>query len=160
MKNLVLTIICLVGVAAALSCKREKVTDPIFPWSFTFILVDSSGQKLFPEPPPNIRKFPFDPSKSFWIDGLGINHPFYLKGNDSFGLVFSMYRLPKDLNKDSNYVNSQMLHWKVYLHPDSTPINFIVKNPDIQSSLADYVLWNGDTLNYYFESAIREIVYP
>lgn len=160
MKNLALTIVCLVGIAAFLSCNKEKPNDAVYPWQFNFVLIDSLGNKLFPEPPPNFRTLPFDPSKSYWIDGLGVKNSFYLQGNDSTCLIFPMARQLKELNLDPNYVNNQQIHWKVFLHPDSVPIDFIVKNPKIGTGHADFVIWNGDTLKNYYRLGLNEIKYP
>lgn len=142
---------------------KEKPNDVVYPWQFDFILVDSSGNKLFPEPPPDFGIIPFDPKNSYWIDGTGKKHTIVLHGNDSMGLVFILAETLGRLKLDTNYVNNSFITLKIYLNPDSLPIHFKVVNPvnPVNTSrIGDCLIWNEDTLDYSLGTGTTEIVYP
>lgn len=160
MKRLVLIIVCLVGIAVFFSCKKEKSGDAVQPWQFSFILIDSLGNKLFPEPPPGFGSTPFDPKQSYWIDGTGKTKKVSLKGTASLGLIFVMSNSIDLLKLDTNYLNNNFISLEIYLTPGVSPIHFKVVNPVNTPHIGDYLIWNGDTLDHYLGAGTPEIIYP
>jgi len=163
MKKLVLIIVCLVGIAVALSCKKEKPEDPLSIWNINIRLVDSIGNAIFQGLPPNIQTTPFDPSGAFWIDGTGKRRDIWLSGVVQYGMFFTMGVSENELKEDTNYLNRNFFVWKVFLHPDSPSYLLEVYQPDvIQGFPAETVLWNGDTVCYNkcTGSSFANITYP
>lgn len=152
--------VCMVGIAIFFSCKKEKSGDAVPPWQFNFILVDSLGNKLFPEPPPDFGILPFNPKNSYWVDGTGIGHAMSLKGTDSMGLTFVIAHSLGQLKLDTNYLRNNFIYLKIYLDPDSSPVHFKVVNPINTFHIGDHLIWNEDTLDYYLGAGTPEIVYP
>lgn len=157
-----LSLLSLLLALSIAGCKKEKGSGPVW-FTVSISLLDSSGALLFPEPPPNYRKYPFDPDQSYWISGTGEKIYFrdrQLSGNAEIGLRFGMSQQYHEFNQDKNYLATNIAEWTVVFNPDSPAYTLKVVNPNLGTQMADYIIWNEDTLAIDHIGGYLEIAYP
>jgi hypothetical protein len=142
-------------------CNKEKEGGPVI-LQIEISLTDSTGNLLFPNPPPNFSTTPFDPRQSYWITGTGKKVLFsdrVLSGTKETGLLFALAQNYHELEEDQVYRSTKKVEWKVVFHPDSVAYSLVLVNPRLGDGTIDYVIWNNDTLIGANNGGLQ-IIYP
>lgn len=145
MKNLTLFSLC--ALLVLLACKKQQ-NEPAQGVQIAITLIDSAGNLLFPISSPYSYTTPFDPTKSFWIDGKGKKEIFSQNVNFSSsrdGLIFAMRKEESEVKNDTNWQLNRMLRWQIFFNPDLAPLSLIIYQPDFRHSSPDYIIIKNDT---------------
>lgn len=147
MKNLkLISFLLLLSLAG---CKKEKGSGPVW-FQADIRLIDSSGNLLFPNYSLQQTNVPFDPIESYWLNSLGEKFKFYDKysfpGTPELGLIFGLSQELPSLEMDTRFVSTNTIYWQVVFHPDSAPDHLQIVNPNFNTQVADFIIWNEDTL--------------
>lgn len=122
-------------------------------------LKDSLGNYVFPYLPPSVTAAPFDPRNSFWLDGHNTKQELGLGGTNP--LSFFMIMTEPEVEQQPGFEGDKMLHWKVFFHPDSVPINVTIYHPTWNTDDPEYVVWNTDTFVLRGKSTnVIQPIYP
>jgi hypothetical protein len=143
-------------------CKKEKEGGPVW-FQVDIRLIDSSGNLLFPNYSLQQNNVPFDPIESYWLDNLGAKFKFHDKnafpGTPELGLIFGLQQELRSLKMDTRFTSTNTIHWQVFFHPDSAPYHLQIVNPDFITHVADFIIWNEDTLVRNNGGGLK-IIYP
>jgi len=156
-----LGLLSLLLISCIAGCTKEKESGPVI-LQVEISLSDSSGNLLFPNPPPNFSTTPFDPRQSYWINGTGKKVLFsdrMLLGTKETGLLFALAQNYHELEEDQLYRTSKKVEWQVVFHPDSVAYSLVLVNPSLGNGTIDHVIWNNDTLIGANNGGLQ-IIYP